>query len=89
MPPETIPMRQPTEVALVAAPPPLLWTLEEVARQLNISYRQAQRLLDLGMPGIVRIGRKVLVRSADLADWVNKGCPLTVPKPAARRRKST
>ena len=53
-----------------------LLTVKDVAARLRISPRQVWKLLALGrMPAPVRLSRSVRLRAADIAEWVQLGCP--------------
>jgi excisionase family DNA binding protein len=62
--------------AAEAATTPLLMTIPATALQLALSIPTIKRMLAArGLPGVTRIGRRVLVNRAVLLEWVNKGCP--------------
>jgi excisionase family DNA binding protein len=51
---------------------PLLLTVAEAAALLRTSRKAAYAMIERGsMPGVTRIGRRVLVRSADLLNFLN------------------
>jgi len=58
----------------MAAPTlPLLLTVEDAAELLRTTSRAIYAMVERRqLPGIVRIGRRVLFRSADLLDWLNQ-----------------
>lgn len=63
---------------------PLLLTVAEVATLLRTSRKAAYAMIERGsMPGVTRIGRRVLVRSADLLDFLNHN---STPSPREYRR---
>ena len=52
---------------------PILLTVEDAAELLRTTSRAIYAMVERGqLPGIVRIGRRVLFRSADLLDWLNQ-----------------
>jgi excisionase family DNA binding protein len=52
---------------------PILLTVDDVAKLLRTSDRAIYAMIERRqLPGIVRIGRRVLFRSADLLDWLNQ-----------------
>ena len=52
---------------------PLLLTANEVAELLRTSRRAVYAMIDRGlMPGVTRIRRRVLVRSDELLDWLDR-----------------
>ena len=54
---------------------PLLLTVEEVAVILRTSRKAVYALIERGqLPGIRRIGRRVLIRRSDLYDWLDHNC---------------
>lgn len=58
---------------------PMLMSADEVADLLRTSRRAVYSMLERGqLPGVVRIGRRVLFRSEDLVGWL-AGC--RVPSP--------
>lgn len=51
---------------------PMLLTVQEVAVVLRTSPKAVYALVERGqLPGICRIGRRVLVRRADLLDFID------------------
>ena len=63
---------------------PLLLTVAEAAALLRTSRKAAYAMIGRGsMPGVTRIGRRVLVRSADLLDFLNHN---STPSPQEHRR---
>lgn len=53
------------------------YRVEEVAEVLQCSARNVWAMNDRGaLPGMVRIGRLVRWRKRDIADWIDRGCPL-------------
>jgi excisionase family DNA binding protein len=53
---------------------------------LRISQRTLRRMAAVGsIPGVVRVGRRLLFRHSELVDWVNRGCPAV--RLSARGRK--
>lgn len=61
---------------LVASGPealPVLLTVDDVAQLLRTTNRAIYAMIERRqLPGIVRIGRRVLFRSTDLLDWLNQ-----------------
>ena len=52
---------------------PILLTVDDVAQVLRTTDRAIYAMVERRqLPGIVRIGRRVLFRSADLLDWLNQ-----------------
>jgi prophage regulatory protein len=55
---------------------PVLLTADEVAAMLGVSERTLWRLLSAGkVPQPVRFGRSTRWRAAEVADWIDRGCP--------------
>ncbi len=53
-----------------------LLTVKDVSARLRISPRQVWKLLASGrIPAPVRISRSVRWREADIARWIELGCP--------------
>ena len=54
-------------------PLPTLLTVDEAAELLRTSRRAIYMMLERHqLPGVTRIGRRVLFRSADLLDWLDQ-----------------
>ncbi len=52
---------------------PLLLTVDDVAQLLRTTNRAIYAMTERRqLPGLVRIGRRVLFRTADLLDWLNQ-----------------
>ena len=52
---------------------PLLLTVDEAAELLRTTKRAIYAMIERRqLPGIVRIGRRVLVRTDDLLHWLNQ-----------------
>ncbi len=55
---------------------PVLLSADEVAAMLGVSERTLWRLLSAGkVPQPVRFGRSTRWRAAEVADWIDRGCP--------------
>jgi excisionase family DNA binding protein len=53
----------------------MLMTVSEVADVLRTSQKAIYAMLERGqLPGVRRIGRRVLVRRADLLHWLDHNC---------------
>ena len=53
--------------------PPLLLTTDEVAVVLRTSRKAIYDMVERGLlPGVTRLGRRVLVRSDDLLNWLRQ-----------------
>ena len=56
---------------------PILINAEELARMMDVSERTLWRLLSGGkVPQPVRIGRNTRWRLAEVAEWIERGCPV-------------
>jgi len=56
----------------IEPPLPLLLTVTEAATLLRTSRKAAYAMIERGsMPGVTRIGRRVLVRTADLLNFLD------------------
>ena len=52
---------------------PTLMTPDEVATLLRTSRRAVYAMVERAqLPGVIRIGRRVLLREADLLDWLRQ-----------------
>jgi len=52
---------------------PLLLTAEEAGRLLRTSRKAIYAMVERGqLPGVIRLGRRVLFRAADLLDWLDQ-----------------
>jgi excisionase family DNA binding protein len=52
---------------------PLLLTADEAAQLLRTTRAAIYAMIERRqLPGIVRLGRRVLIRSADLLDWLDQ-----------------
>ena len=52
---------------------PVLLTVDDVAQLLRTTNRAIYAMVERRqLPGIVRIGRRVLFRTTDLLDWLNQ-----------------
>jgi predicted DNA-binding transcriptional regulator AlpA len=65
---------------------PLLLTLDQVSKKLNIGRTAFYQLRQSGQfaPTVYRLGGKLLVRASELSAWVSDGMP-----PATQWNKST
>ena len=56
---------------------PRLVTLRQVAEVLGVSGRKVRNDIASGLfgPAVVRLGRAVRIREAELTAWVEAGCP--------------
>ena len=62
---------------------PLLLNVAEVADILRTTPTAVYAMVERGqLPGVTRLGRRVLVRSADLLDWLDQK---RAPSPGRRR----
>ena len=60
---------------------PTLLTVDEAADLLRTSRRAIYMMLERRqLPGVTRIGRRVLFRSADLLDWLDQKSRASSPK---------
>lgn len=63
---------------------PLLLTVSETGELLRTSRKAIYSMVERGqLPGIVRVGRRVLIRSRDLLDFLDHN---RVPSPQENRR---
>jgi excisionase family DNA binding protein len=63
---------------------PLLLTPEEAGALLRTSRKAIYALVERGqIPGVTRLGRRVLIRSAELLDWLDHN---RTPSPQEKRR---
>lgn len=70
----------------------LLYALAEVAELTSLSERFVWGLADAGDLPSIRVGQRVLVRAADLHEWIENGCPhlnWTARQAAAKAAKPT
>ena len=52
---------------------PLFLTVDETAHLLRTTLKGIYAMVERGLlPGVTRIGRRVLVRSSDLLDWLRQ-----------------
>ena len=59
---------------------PPLFTVLEVAKLLRTSRKAIYSMIARGqLPGVVRVGRRVLVRADELLDWLDR-CRTPLPK---------
>lgn len=53
--------------------PPMLLTADETAALLRTSRKAIYVMVERRqLPGVIRVGRRVLVRRADLLDWLGR-----------------
>jgi excisionase family DNA binding protein len=58
-----------------AGAPPLLLTVDEAAELLRTTRKAVYAMVERGqVPGVIRIGRRVLFRAADLLHWLDQKC---------------
>lgn len=50
-------------------------SMADAARRTSLSERFLQDLASAGDLPSVRVGARILIRRADLVDWVDNGCP--------------
>lgn len=70
----------------MSSPPslPLLLTVSETAVILRTSPKAVYTLIERGaLPGVTRVGRRVLIRSIDLLDFLDRN---RAPSPQENRR---
>ena len=54
---------------------PTLLTVKEVAGLLRTSTKSIYAMVERGqLPGVLRIGRRLLVRREALVDWLDESC---------------
>lgn len=54
---------------------PFLLTADDAAVLLRTTRKAVYGLIERGqIPGVIRIGRRVLVRRDDLLDWLHRSC---------------
>ena len=69
----TTPSRSTTRDAHDAPTVPMLLTVDDTARMLRTTKRAIYAMIERRqLPGIVRIGRRVLVRSDELLHWLDQ-----------------
>lgn len=55
-----------------SVPPTIFFTVGEVAALLRTTRKAVYAMIERrSMPGVTRIGRRVLIRSRDLLDWLD------------------
>lgn len=56
---------------------PLMISVREACGLLNIARSTYFQLRDAGRigPEEIKLGRKILIRKAELTDWITAGCP--------------
>jgi excisionase family DNA binding protein len=60
---------------VAAAEAPMLLTVTEVANLLRTSRKAIYSMIERGqLPGVCRIGRRVLVKRAELLDFLDHNC---------------
>jgi excisionase family DNA binding protein len=63
---------------------PLFLTVAEAAELLRTTRKGIYALLERGrLPGVTRLGRRVLLRTETLLDWLDHNC---TPSPQEHRR---
>jgi excisionase family DNA binding protein len=64
---------------------PLLLTPEECGQLLRTSRKAVYSMVERGqLPGVTRIGRRVLIHRGELLDWLDRKC--SAPSPKEHRR---
>jgi excisionase family DNA binding protein len=54
---------------------PMFLTVAEVAALLRTSKKAVYAMIERSqLPGVTRVGRRRLIRSADLLDWLSHDC---------------
>ena len=65
---------------------PLLLTVKEAAELLRTTNKGIYAMVERGqLPGVTRIGRRVLIKSAELLRWLDHNC---APSPRVRIQHS-
>ena len=65
-------------------PMPLLLTAEEAGALMRTSRKAVYSMVERGqLPGVTRIGRRLLIRSQDLLDFLDRN---STPSPQENRR---
>jgi excisionase family DNA binding protein len=60
-------------------PLPILLTVDEAASLLRTSRRAIYAMVERRqLPGVTRIGRRVLFRRVELLDWLDQKCALSL-----------
>lgn len=60
---------------------PLLATVEETAALLRTTRKAIYSMIARGqLPGVTRIGRRVLIRTPDLLDWLRQKSTLSLER---------
>ena len=63
---------------------PMLLTVDDAAELLRTTRRAIYAMIERRqLPGIIRIGRRVLLRADDLLDWLNQK---SAPSPRSQQR---
>ena len=66
------------------ADPPMLLTAAEAADLLRLSLKALYVMVERGqVPGVIRLGRRLLLRSADLLQWLDQN---RAPSPTGGKR---
>jgi excisionase family DNA binding protein len=72
---------------------PLLLTTEETGRILRTTRKAIYSMIERGqLPGVTRIGRRVLIRSDLLMDWLDHNrtpSPCSEPSPGAAQPRTS
>ncbi len=64
---------------------PLLLSIAQTAAALCLSVRSVKRMVRGDeLPGVVRLGRRVLIDRKRLEDWISRGCPALGRKPGRK-----
>jgi excisionase family DNA binding protein len=68
-------MSRPDRIGVFAGHEPLLFTVDEVAGILRTSRKAIYAMAERGqLPGLRRVGRRLLVRREELLRWLDHTC---------------
>jgi excisionase family DNA binding protein len=69
---------------MTSSPLPMLLTPDEAGALMRTSRKAIYAMVQRGqLPGVIRIGRRVLIRSRELLDWLDHN---RTPSPQENRR---